>query len=186
MSGRKIYSTEIKLEIVERYLKEYISLKQLSQEYHVTPGDIQKWRDAYLEHGLAGLITTHRTYTGNFKVSVVEYMHNTGASIRKTAAHFNIPSFRSVAQWAAIYNEQGKDALYEEKRGRASKMKAKKPQKPKSTKKTNKKTNTTEYQELLAELEYLRMENEYLKKLQALVRKREESEHRTKQLSSQS
>lgn len=40
MSGRKIYSTEIKLEIVERYLKEYISLKQLSQEYHVTPGDI--------------------------------------------------------------------------------------------------------------------------------------------------
>lgn len=186
MSGRKMYSAELKLEIVERYLKGDIGIKKLAQEYHVSYGDIQKWRDAYLEHGVAGLSTKHGTYTGEFKVSVVEYMHNTGASIRKTAAHFNIPSFRSVAQWAAIYNEQGKDALYEEKRGRASKMKAKKPQKPKSTKKTNKKTNTTEYQELLAELEYLRMENEYLKKLQALVRKREESEHRTKQLSSQS
>ncbi len=35
---------------------------------------------------MAGLITKHGTYTGDFKVSVVEYMHNTGASIRKTAA----------------------------------------------------------------------------------------------------
>ena len=92
MSGRKIYSAELKLEIVERYLKGDIGIKKLAQEYHVGYGDIQKWRDAYQEHGAAGLSTTHGTYTGEFKVSVVEYMHNTGASIRKTAAHFNIPS----------------------------------------------------------------------------------------------
>ncbi|MCI8293509.1 MAG: transposase, partial [Hespellia sp.] len=88
MSGRKIYSAELKLEIVQRYLKGDIGIKKLAQEYHVTFGDIQKWRDAYQEHGVAGLNTTHGTYTGGFKVSVVEYMHNTGASIRKTAAHF--------------------------------------------------------------------------------------------------
>ena len=52
---------------------------------------------------MEGLSTTHGTYTGEFKVSVVEYMHNTGASIRKTAAHFNIPSFRTVSQWERIY-----------------------------------------------------------------------------------
>ena len=47
MSGRKIYSTELKLEIVERYLKGDIGIKKLAQEYHVSYGDIQKWRDAF-------------------------------------------------------------------------------------------------------------------------------------------
>ena len=49
MSGRKIYSAELKLEIVERYLKGDIGIKKLAQEYHVGYGDIQKWRDAYQE-----------------------------------------------------------------------------------------------------------------------------------------
>ncbi len=47
MSGRKIYSAELKLEIVERYLKGDIGIKKLAQEYHVSYGDIQKWRDDY-------------------------------------------------------------------------------------------------------------------------------------------
>lgn len=49
-------------------------------------------------------------------------MYNTGASIRQTAAHFNIPSPPTVGAWERIYYERGKDALYEERRGRASKM----------------------------------------------------------------
>ena len=172
MSGRKIYSTERKLEIVERYLKGDIGIKKLAQEYHVSYGDIQKWRDACQEHGVEGLSTTHGTYTGEFKVSVVEYMHNTGASIRKTAAHFNIPSFRTVSQWERIYYEQGKDALFKEQRGRTSKMGKKRPKKPKTNIETN--------QDLLAEVQRLRMENEYLKKLNALSQKRERSEKPTK------
>ena len=165
MSGRKMYSAELKLEIVERYLKGDIGIKKLAQEYHVSYGDIQKWRDAYLEHGVAGLSTKHGTYTGEFKV---EYMHNTGASIRKTAAHFNIPSFRTVSRWERIYYEQGKDALFVEQRGRASKMGTKHPRKPK--------TNTEANEDLLSEVQRLRMENEYLKKLNALIQKRERSE----------
>ena len=69
MSGRKIYSAELKLEIVERYLKGDIGIKKLAQEYHVSYGDIQKWRDAYQGHGVEGLSTTRRTYTGEFKAS---------------------------------------------------------------------------------------------------------------------
>ena len=176
MSGRKIYSTELKLEIVERYLKGDIGIKKLAQEYHVSYGDIQKWRDAYQEHGVEGLSTTHGTYTGEFKVSVVEYMHNTGASIRKTAAHFNIPSFRTVSQWERIYYEQGKDALFEEQRGRTSKMGTKRPRKPKTNIETNIETN----EDLLSEVQRLRMENEYLKKLNALIQKRGRSEKPTK------
>lgn len=121
---------------------------------------------------MAGLSTKHGTYTGEFKVSVVEYMHNTGASIRKTAAHFNIPSFRTVSRWERIYYEQGKDALFVEQRGRASKMGTKHPRKPK--------TNTEANEDLLSEVQRLRMENEYLKKLNALIQKRERSEKPTK------
>ena len=172
MSGRKMYSAELKLEIVERYLKGDIGIKKLAQEYHVSYGDIQKWRDAYLEHGVAGLSTKHGTYTGEFKVSVVEYMHNTGASIRKTAAHFNIPSFRTVSRWERIYYEQGKDALVVEQRGRASKMGRKRSQKSQIKAEAN--------EDLLAEVQRLRMENEYLKKLNALIQEREKSEKPTK------
>ena len=115
MSGRKIYSTELKLEIVQSYLRGDISIKQLADEYHISSNAcIQKWLALYREHGETGLCTTHGTYSGDFKVSVVEYMHNTGASLRQTAAHFNIPSKESVSKWERIYYEEGKDALYEE------------------------------------------------------------------------
>ncbi len=48
MSRRKKYSTELKLEIVERYLKGDIGLKKLADEYHISSGDIRKWRDFQL------------------------------------------------------------------------------------------------------------------------------------------
>ena len=60
----------------------------------------------------------------------------------------------------------------EERRGRASKMGTKHPRK-------NKKT-IQENEDLLAEVQRLRMENEYLKKLNALVQEREKSEKKTK------
>ena len=168
MSGRKIYSTELKLEIVQRYLRGDISIKQLADEYHISSNAcIQKWLALYREHGETGLCTTHGTYSGDFKVSVVEYMHNTGASLRQTAAHFNIPSKESVSKWERIYYEEGKDALYEERRGRASKMGNRKSRKTK--------TNVEKNEDLLAEVQRLRMENEYLKKLKALVQEREKS-----------
>ena len=166
--SRKMYSTELKLEIVTRYLKERIGIKCLAKEYHVTFGDIQKWRDAYLEHGIEGLCTTHGTYTGDFKIAVVEYMHSTGMSIRKTAAHFNIPSFYTVSRWERIYYEEGPDALREERRGRGRTMGEKRGQKPKQ--------NVNKNEDLLAEVQRLRMENEYLKKLNALIQEREKSE----------
>lgn len=149
MPGKRMYTPELKLEIVEKYLKGNIGLKQLAKEYLVSPGDIQKWRDAYLEHGAAGLSTTHGSYSGDFKISVVEYMHTTGSSIRKTAAHFNIPSYTSVANWERIYYEQGRDALYIERRGRASKMGKKSPHKK----------DIEKNEDLLKEVQRLRMEN---------------------------
>lgn len=173
MSGRKMYSTKFKLEVVQRYLKGDIGLNSLAREYHISSkACIQKWLALYREHGVSGLCTTSGTYSGDFKIAVVEYMHNTGASLRQTAAHFNIPSKESVAKWERIYYEEGKDALYEERRGRAPKMGSKRA--------PTAKKNTDKNEDLLAEVQRLRMENEYLKKLNALVQEREKSEKKTK------
>lgn len=105
-----MYSTKFKLEVVQRYLKGDIGLNSLAREYHISSkACIQKWLALYREHGVSGLCTTSGTYSGDFKIAVVEYMHNTGASLRQTAAHFNIPSKESVAKWERIYYEEGKD-----------------------------------------------------------------------------
>ena len=108
----------------------------------------------------------------NVKQNVVEYMHSTGASIRNTAIHFNNPSHTTIRKWERIYYELGKEALYEERRGRATKMGTKRPRKSKKNLETN--------EDLLAEVQRLRMENEYLKKLNALVQERERSEQKKK------
>lgn len=170
--SRRMYSTELKLEIVQQYLKGDISLKELAERYHVDKSDIRKWKAAYAEHGIDGLCTTHGTYSGDFKITVVEYMHNTGASMRQTAAHFNIPSYSTVSMWKRTYYEEGREALYEERRGRSCKMGTQKPRKQKKDIQQN--------EDLLAEVQRLRMENEYLKKLNALVQEREKSEKKTK------
>lgn len=152
--GKKKYSAEFKLEIVRRYEKGNVSLQDLSKEYHVDPSLIREWKDAYFSHGVAGLCTTYGTYTGDFKVAAVEYMHNTGASLRQTAAHFNIPTRASLAKWERIYYEQGKEALYIDNRGRPPKMKN-------IQNKTSKKNNIENNEDLLAEVQRLRMENAY-------------------------
>lgn len=57
---------------------------------------IRKWLALYKKHGTDELCMTDGTYSGDFKVSVVEYMQDTDASLQLTAAHFNIPFKESV------------------------------------------------------------------------------------------
>ena len=173
MSRKKVYSSELKLQVVQRYLQGNVSTREVANEFGVSQSDVRKWRDAYLYNGVSGLCTTHGTYTGDFRVSVVEYMHNTGTSVRQAAACFNIPSPSTVSKWERIYYECGKEALYIENRGRPKMMK--------DTKKKNlKKKEIESHEDLLAEVQRLRMENAYLKKLNALIQEREKSENPTK------
>lgn len=166
---KKIFSLEKKVEIVERYLREGTGLEKLANEYHVNYSELRKWKDAYLIHGIQGLTYDSKKYDGDFKWSVIQYRIRSRASKRQTAALFNISSTKTITKWEELYQTYGKDALYQENRGRAPKMNEKKESKQEKTR-----------EELLEEIEYLRMENEYLKKLNALVQKRELSEKKTK------
>lgn len=159
------YSYEEKLEAVLRVIEDGMSVKESAHILGTNIAPVQRWVARYRQFGPEGLLLKHGTYDGAFKVSVVEYMHDNHLSLFQTAVKFGIPQDHTVGKWERIYYEEGPQALFEKRRGRPRKMSSKK----------NKK-NVNENEDLLEEVQRLRMENEYLKKLNALVQKRIERE----------
>lgn len=141
----------------------------LANKYGIHHSDVEKWVKQYKEHGPAGLTSKTGIYDGVFKLHVVEYKHAHSLSAKETAIHFDIVSHSTVVRWEQIYHEEGPEALLKERRGR-KKMSKNKPSKPEK--------KVDENEDLLQEVQRLRMENEYLKKLIALVQEREKSEQK--------
>lgn len=104
-----MYTVELKKEVVEYYLAGKGSFTDTAEKFYVDRGDVRKWVAAYRCHGPDGLTTKNGTYTGEFKLSVLKYMQDTGSSARNAAAHFNIPGFTTVCKWERIYIEKGLD-----------------------------------------------------------------------------
>lgn len=110
----------------------------------------------------------NKRYTPEFKIKVVETMRDEKLSYKETAREFDIPQGdKTVANWERIYLEEGKDGLYIERRGRKS------TGRPPKLKK-----EVEEY--LISEVQRLRAENAYLKKLNALVAERVRQEKKLK------
>ena len=159
------YSNELKLEIVKYCIEGYHSKYDAAKKFNIpSPTPIDDWVRKYKEHGVEGLIKQKKSsYSGEFKQNVVEYMHSNHLSATETAIHFRIMT-NVVLKWERIYYEEGPLGLYQDNRGRKLKMSSEKPKKPKLSKETE--------EDLIAEVQRLRMENEYLKKLNALVQER--------------
>ena len=107
----------------------------------------------------------NKRYTGEFKQMVVESMMRDKLSYKEAARQFDIPCDKRVADWERIYLMEGPEGLYIERRGRGSKGQPTKF--PKEVE-----------EDLLKEVQRLRAENAYLKKLQALGL--EEERHKSK------
>ena len=161
--AKKKYSFDLKLKVVKTYLESTWSAQKVANYYNVNESDVRKWRDLFLVHGEDGLHSKQETYTGEFKTYVVEYMERNGLTIRETAALFNIKTHTTVSRWKSIYETKGKDSLYSLRRGGVHEVKLKSSDIVK---------NLKDKEDLVAEIQRLRMENEYLKKLHALVQKR--------------
>ena len=112
-----------------------------------------------------------KKYTPEFKKLVVETIHNENLSYREAARRFDISSISVIRNWERIYLEEGPEGLEEERRGRASiasgTMKGRKP-----------KFEKQENEDLIAEVQRLRAENDYLKNLYALVLEEERRQHK--------
>lgn len=109
----------------------------------------------------------NKRYTPEFKIMVVETMRKEKLSYKETARKFDVSYDTVVAKWERIYLEEGAEGFYIERRGRKSTGRP-----PKLEKKVE--------EDLIAEVQCLRAENAYLKKLNALVaeRVRQEKKHK--------
>ena len=117
---------------------------------------------------------TNKKYTPEFKIEVIETKIKENLSSYEAARKFNLlitsngyqyPDNTRVLAWERIYLEEGKEGFYKEKRGRGRKNKGNKP-----------KLDPKVEEDLIAKCQRLEMENEYLKKLTALVSAREQRE----------
>ncbi|MEY8371856.1 helix-turn-helix domain-containing protein, partial [Aerococcaceae bacterium 50-4] len=108
------YSEEFKIKIVNEYLNGNLSYVQLANKYHM-PSDtlLQRWVNAYKTQGLVGLKPGKKktVYTVEFKLEVVQFMIETGASIQKTANHFKLKNPSVVHKWKKLFDEQGLEGL---------------------------------------------------------------------------
>ena len=109
----------------------------------------------------------NKRYTPEFKIKVVETMRKEKLSYSEAAREFDVSNHHRVAEWERIYLEEGKEGLCIERRGR------------KSTGRPPKLKKEVE-EDLIAEVQRLRAENAYLKKLNALVAERVRQEKKRK------
>lgn len=108
----------------------------------------------------------NKRYTPEFKRMVVEAMEKEHLSIYAAMQEFGINDHKIIERWERIYLEEGPEGLTIERRGRRSKDRRPK-QLPKEVE-----------EDLLAEVQRLRAENDYLKNLQALVLENERRQRR--------
>ena len=107
----------------------------------------------------------YKRYTPEFKKLVVETMQEEELSYSETCRRFEVNSRNRIKSWERIYLEEGPEGLSVERRGRSSTGRSK--QLPKEVE-----------EDLLAEVQRLRAENDYLKNLQALVLEDERRQRR--------
>lgn len=155
-----MYSAQKKKEVIDYVLNNDVSLYKAQQKFNISREVIRMWIARYKNGGIKNLKDKRkkRKYSGQFKVDVVEYMYEHRFSYKKTCMKFTIPDYL-VKEWDLIYRYEGKDVLL--KGNYLSNY----------MKKKNKDLFQKSKEELMQEVEQLRMENAYLKKLRALVQK---------------
>ena len=110
----------------------------------------------------------NKRYTPEFKKLVIETMQEEKLSYSETCRRFEVNSRDQIKSWERIYLEEGPEGFAIERRGRSSTGRPKKL--PKDAKDVE--------EDLLAEVQQLRAEVDYLKNLQALVLEDERRQHK--------
>ena len=123
----------------------------------------------------------NKTYSAEFKIGVIMDMREHRMGYRETVRkYWDVTKgqehnyHKQVQRWERIYLEEGAEGLMKERRGRAcSASGTRKGRPPKLDKKVE--------EDLIDENQRLRLEIEYLKKLDALVQKRLQEEKKKQQ-----
>ena len=122
--------------------------------------------------------TIQQKYSAEFKIGVIMDMREHHMGYRETVRKYwdvskgQEANYKNAVQrWERIYLEEGEAGFYIERRGRATKMDNPKKGRPRKKPLDKQVENDliAELQRLKEENQYLRAENEYIKKLSALI-----------------
>ena len=170
-------SLEKKAEIVTHYLNSNDGYINTANKFGISDSVVEMLVAQYKQNGIEGLVRRNGSYSGKFKLHVLQYQQQNKLSDTETAVYFKIPNRGTICVWRKKYLLGGYELLSRDGRGNPKNMATKKSKKNAEPK--------SELEKLREEVEWLRMENAILKKLNALIQEEEESEQETKQESSE-
>ena len=158
------YNDDLKLAVVLDYLNNSLSYQQLAKKYGVVDRtQISRWVRAFKEYGIEGLARKSKKqfYTVQFKLDVLNFMKQTGASYQDTAFQFMMNNPSLIVNWNRKFLEQGLEGLQEKSKGRPSMSKNR------NSKASKQEKEMSREEQLERENELLRLEVAFLKKLKA-------------------
>ena len=161
------YDLDFKVKVIA-YYREGHSGYVTSKKFNLDTKIISRWVNQHQRGGLDTIKpkTNKAKYTSEFKLQVLTTMADEGLSQSQAALRFNISSPALLSVWRSSYARHGMLGLTAKAKGRPS---------VKLSHLTDKPDDEKTPAELKRELQYLRAENAYLKKLNALLRQREQA-----------
>jgi|tagenome__1003787_1003787.scaffolds.fasta_scaffold20948235_3 transposase len=166
------FSSEFREKVVLEYLKGRESSNSLSKKYGIASHQtVLDWVNRYKKYGGSSfnIRSSKYDYDGNFKLEVLEWKKRNGASLPETALHFDISTPSTIWSWEKKLEEEGIEALFK-RRGRAEHMTTT------SDHRQETKNELSEIDKLQRENRLLKIENEYLKKLRALMQEPDDTD----------
>ena len=165
MFKRNKYDYEFRLRCVQAALRGKDSITGIAKKNGFEESNLRLWIGFYEHYGKAGLKPrSNRHYDISFKLDVLSAIDSEFLSLRTACVRFNIPSESVIISWQKAYKLNGQLGLIPKIKGRPKMVKPLIKRKPRKSAKP-----LTREEELMNENEYLKAENELLKKLQALV-----------------
>ncbi|BCB40311.1 transposase [Bacillus cereus] len=166
------FTADEKIQIVLRYLDGNESYREIGKAIGISSTIILNWVNQYRQNGVEAFLKRCTNYTQQFKLDVLNSMIENGMSLFETAAIFNIPAPSTISVWRKQLKTQGIDAL-QSKKGASIHEKD-------SNKQLKQALAEGSVEALEARIKQLEMENEYLKKLNALVQNKGKLRNKTK------
>jgi transposase len=160
------YNEEFKFMVVREYQEGILGYKLLAKKHGIkSHKQIVNWVKNYEKFGTEGLMRKkhNKTYSVQFKLDVLSFMKRTGSSVTETALEFGLTNPPMITAWKKAFLEGGAESLDKPKGRPLMSDKAKN----RRNKETIEDKEMTYEQKLERENELLRLEVEYLKKLQA-------------------
>lgn len=159
------YSLEDKLKIVKEHVDNNVPLFELQKKYDLNVCTIKYFCTLYKMYGDKAFKDDGRarTYTREMKLKAIDDVLNGGKSRRQVSLSLMLTDWKIVDDWVEKYLKGGPDAI-KDTHSRSHYLIH------------EERLNTEANKKLMERLEYLEAENEYLKKLYALIQEKEQQQ----------